>query len=78
MVKATQDWGDLASAAQETTLKHPGERSKAELSVQIRVFQCTNTQRYRSTVDREIFALKIFRPSNFCIKNISSFDGSTT
>ena len=78
MVKVTQDWGDLASAAQEATLKHPGERSKVELSVQIRVFRCTNTQRYRSTVDREIFALKIICPLNFRVKNILSFDGSTT
>ena len=28
------------------------------------------------TVDREIFALKIIRPLNFRVKNISSFDGS--
>ena len=38
----------------------------------------SSAQTLRGTVDREIFALKIIRPSNFCIKNISSFDGSTT
>ena len=33
---------------------------------------------YQTTVDREIFTLKIIRGLNFCVKNISSLDGSAT